>query len=328
MATLHETAFTTLPGQKNEVERGKVGDVYTLEHRGQELVAVVRTDRISAFDQELPNTIPHKGQVLNQMSAHLLDATKNVAPNWLIDTPDPNVSIGYKATTFKLEMIMRSVLLGSAWKAYRDEDVRRLGDTLLPDNMHEFDEFGRPILTPTTKAESGHDLPITADEIVDLGLATADEFEEMEDLSRKLFAEGQQAALARGLTLADTKYEFGKLADGRIVVIDEVHTPDSSRYFDADRLRAHQWGNANQPEQMSKEFVRKWLKEQGFTGEPGQIAPEMPEDFQQEVSQRYIELYERMTGETFEPAGADMSQGRIRERIFLNIKRSLRNLSI
>lgn len=328
MATLHETSFTTLPGQVGEVYRGKVGDSYTVEHQGQELYVVVRTDRISAFDQVLPNTIPHKGQVLNQMSANLLQATATVAPNWLVDVPDPNVSVGYKATPFKLEMIMRGFLLGSAWQAYKDDGARKFGDTLLWNTMHEFDAFDRPILTPTTKAESGHDLPITPDKIVDSGLATADEFEEMEDLSRKLFAEGQQAALKRGLVLADTKYEFGKLADGRIVVIDEVHTPDSSRYFNADALRARQWGNSNQLQQLSKEFVREWLKEQDFTGEPGQIVPEMPEDFQYEVSRRYIELYERMTGETFEPAGADMSQGRIRERVFLNIKNSLRNLEL
>lgn len=328
MGTLRETNFT-LPGQTGEVYRGKVGDVYPLEHHGQELLAVVRTDRISAYDVVLPDTIPHKGQVLNQTSVQLLNETGELVPNWLISEPDPNVSLGYKASPFKIEMIMRAYLLGSSWKAYRDEGLRNLCDNPLPNGMREFDPFERAILTPTTKADEGHDENITPTEIVRTGLATTQEFERMEWMARFLFLEGQHAARQRGLELVDTKYEFGKLPNGEIVVIDEVHTPDSSRYFPADEYKAYLKGaTSERPRQMSKEFVREWLTDQGFTGQEDQEPPVMPEEFRQEVSQRYIDLYETMTGKTFEAADAETSEGLIRQRIRQNIVRSLESLSL
>jgi phosphoribosylaminoimidazole-succinocarboxamide synthase len=332
MATLHETNFTNLPGQTGEVYRGKVGDTYTLEHGDTELLAVVRTDRISAYDVVLPETIPHKGQVLNQLSANLLEATAKGAdgiPNWLIETPDPNVSLGYKASPFRLEMIMRGYLLGSAWKAYSEEGMRDLTGNRLPQNMREFQRFDAPLLTPTTKADEGHDENISPAEIVTQGLATEKELYDMTTMSHVLFIRGVAAAAKRGLVLADTKYEFGKLPSGQIIVIDEVHTPDSSRYFPEEEFEAYRQDKTDQrPQQMSKEFVREWLKNRGFTGQEGQTPPAMPEDVRSDVSQRYIDLYETMSGRKFEPAGADMSEDELEERIRTNIIRSLAELSL
>lgn len=299
---LRETSLE-LPGQIGEAYNGKVADTFTIDHPAAgELLAVVRTDRISAFDVVLPDAIPHKGQVLNQMSAQLLEDTSDVCPNWLIGTPDPNVSIGYKADPYKIEMIVRGYLLGSAWRAYDQDGTRQICGIEIRDGMQEFEPFGVPIITPTTKAEEGHDENITRDEIIDQGLATEEEYETMAAYSLALFAAGQKAARERGLVLADTKYEFGKLASGQVVAIDEVHTPDSSRFFHEDEFEAYaNLDTDKKPSQLSKEFVREWLIEQGFTGEPWQESPRMPEDKIREVSQLYIDLYEKSTGRRFVP---------------------------
>jgi phosphoribosylaminoimidazole-succinocarboxamide synthase len=321
---LRETNFE-LPGQVGEPYHGKVGDTYTIEHDGGELLAVVRTDRISAFDVVLPEPIPLKGQVLNQMSAELLASTQTVAPNWLIESPDPNVSVGYKAKPFKVEVIARGYLLGTSWRGYRG-GMRELCDNRLPDGMTEFQAFDTPLLTPTTKAEEGHDENITPSQIVENGLATSEEYDEMAHLALGLFAEGQARAKERGLLLADTKYEFGRLATGQIVVIDEVHTPDSSRYFPLDEYDAYLQGQISQrPEQLSKEFVREWLVSQGFSGEAGHLPPHMPEDFKDKVANRYIELYERMLGHEFE-AASEPSEAAQLDRVYQNIVDSLGRL--
>lgn len=331
MTTLHETNFTNLPGQTGEVYRGKVGDTYTLEHNGQELIAVVRTDRISAFDVVLPQTIPYKGQVLNQMSADLLTSVTSKGidqfPHWLLEAPDPNASVGYAAKPFKLEMIMRAYLLGSAYKAYNEEGVREFAGNRLPDGMQEFDRFGSEILTPTTKAEVGHDENISPSEIVAQGLATELELKQMITMSHALFIRGVSMAAQRGLILADTKYEFGKLPDGRIAVIDEVHTPDSSRYFPtAEFLAYKQRAIDRRPEQMSKEFVREWLKAHGFAGQSNETPPVMSDEFRNEVSGRYMGLYEKMTGQKFQPAKAE-SEEEVQARIEQNITTSVLRLA-
>jgi len=298
---LRGTSFK-LPGQIGEPYHGKVGDVYTIQHEAGELLAVVRTDRISAFDVVLPEPVPFKGQVLNQMSAELLAATQTTAPNWLIESPDPNVSVGFKARPFKVEMITRGFLLGTSWRGYK-AGMRNLCGNQLPDGMVEFQSFGTPLLTPTTKVDAGHDENIAPDQIVENGLATSGEYEEMSHLALSLFAEGQAKAGERGLVLADTKYEFGRLATGQIVVIDEVHTPDSSRYFTLDQYKAYLDGQTTErPEQLSKEFVREWLVSQGFSGEEGQEPPRMSEEFREQISTRYIDLYQRMLGRSFEAA--------------------------
>lgn len=333
MATLRGTNFE-FSVQTGEVYRGKSADTYSIDNGAGELLVAVRTDRISAFDQVLPDAIEHKGQVLNQMSANLLRGSEGVVPNWLLDgpdgTPDPNVSLGYRAQPFKIEMIMRAYLLGSAWKAYEQEGMRQLGEETLAEGMREFDPFqGHQVLiTPTTKAEEGHDENITPEQIVEQGLATDDEYNRIAVMAIKLFAHGARRARQQGLTLADTKYEFGKLPDGKIVVIDEIHTPDSSRYFPTAQLMTYQQKpvEAERPEQMSKEFVREWLKANGFQGEPGQEVPRMSEEFRGEVSDKYIDLYRRVTGERFEPA-VEQTESDIIERIRENIVRSLQNLA-
>jgi len=296
-----------LPGQVGEVYRGKVADVYTLEHEAGDLLAVVRTDRISAYDVVLPQLIPFKGQVLNEMSAHFLQATSEVAPNWFITAPDPNVSVGYRAEPIKVEMIMRGFLLGSSWKKYLGGS-RDISGNELPDGMEEFQPFDIPLLTPTTKAEEGHDEDISIEQIVERGLATFDECIQMGLMSYHLFDAGQQIARERGLLLADTKYEFGRLATGEVVVIDEVHTPDSSRYFPADQFSGYDWSSTSpqiRPEQMSKEFVREKLAELGFTGQPGEVPPELSLDFRADVIAKYISLYTRMLNKPFVPADFD-----------------------
>lgn len=308
---IRETQFR-LPGQVGEAYHGKVGDVYAVEHELGELLAVVRTDRISAFDVVLPQLTPHKGQVLNQMSAELLESTRKVAPNWLIESPDPNVTIGYKAKPYKIEMIMRGFLLGSSWKAYNASGVREICGNQLPNGMEEFQPFNMPLLTPTTKVEEGHDENISYAEILLSGLAKKRELRRMAELSFDLFAAGQAMAQEKGLLLADTKYEFGRLFTGEIGVIDEVHTPDSSRYFPLDRYNAYLAGETDErPKQLSKEFVREWLSAEGFNGEPDQQPPEMPQEFVQQVSNRYIDLYEQMSGRPFEPATATTEKDRL-----------------
>lgn len=321
---LRETNFE-LPGQVGEPYHGKVGDTYTIEHDEGELLAVVRTDRISAFDVVLPEPIPFKGQVLNQMSSELLASTRTVAPNWLIESPDPNVSIGHKANPFKVEMIARGFLLGTSWRGYK-EGMRELCGNQLPDGMTEFQAFDTPLLTPTTKADAGHDENITPSEIVSEGLATSEEYEEMAHFALSLFAEGQARASERGLLLADTKYEFGRLATGQIVVIDEVHTPDSSRYFPLGEYNTYLSGHTTQrPEQLSKEFVREWLVSQGFSGEAGQQPPHMPDEFKEQITNRYIDLYERMLGHKF-VAASESSEAAQLDRVYQNIVDSLGRL--
>lgn len=325
-AVLHETNFE-LPGQVGEPYHGKVGDVYALDHEAGDLLAVVRTDRISAFDVILPEAIPYKGQVLNQMSSVLLAATSEVAPNWLIAAPDPNVSIGYRADPVKVEMIMRGYLLGNSWRSYQAGE-RVLCGNPLPEDMREFEAFDLPLLTPTTKADAGHDENITPDEIIASGLVNARDFAHMEDLARELFSEGQAAATERGLVLADTKYEFGRLATGEIIVIDEVHTPDSSRYFSIGEYYAYLGGQTDQrPSQLSKEFVREWLLAHGFNGGAGQELPEMTPEFVAQITDRYVGLYERMLGRPFGPSYAENEAEKL-EGIRANIVGSLGNLSL
>ena len=282
------------PGQ-TALYHGKVRDVYTINDK---LLLMVATDRISAFDVVLPKAIPYKGQVLNQLAAHFLEKTKDIVPNWLEAVPDPNVSAGVKAEPVMIEMIVRGVLVGSAWRSYESGD-RELCGVPLPEGMQEYDAFASPIVTPTTKAEEGHDENITPDEIIAQGLATTEEWQQLSDYSLKLFARGQEMARAQGLVLADTKYEFGKL-NGKIILIDEVHTPDSSRYFYADSYDAYVAGQKTEkPKQLSKEFVREWLMDQGFKGDAGQAMPEITDEFVNQVSERYIELYEKVSGQKF-----------------------------
>jgi phosphoribosylaminoimidazole-succinocarboxamide synthase len=291
--TIPGTHFS-FPGQ-TDIYRGKVRDVYTIN---DETIVSVATDRISAFDVIFPRPIPHKGQVLNQLAAHFLKATSDIAPNWLEQIPDPNVSIGKKCEPFKIEMVIRGALVGHAWRVY-DAGVRELCGVPLPNGMKEYDLFEEPIITPSTKAHTGHDEDTTAMEIVEQGLATEAEFERLSIMSRQLFIRGRQEAREQGLILADTKYEFGKRG-GEIYVIDEIHTPDSSRYFYADSYEAYLADRSEEtPRNLSKEFVRQWLLEQGFSGLDGQVMPEMDDSFIESVSRRYIELFERLTGDKF-----------------------------
>lgn len=299
-----ETNFN-LPGQIGEVYRGKVGDVYTVhsDRHHDDLLVVVRTDRISAFDVVLPQAIPYKGQVLNQMSAALMQATTEHVPNWYIDSPDPNVTVGYKADPIKVEMIVRANLLGTAWRGY-EAGNRDLCGNQLPDGMVEFQAFDVPLITPTTKAEAGHDENITPQEILERGLVlNEEEYEAIGSYALRLFQAGQEHAAERGLVLADTKYEFGRNKHGFEFLIDEAHTPDSSRYFYKEQLDDYLSGQTEErPEQLSKEFVREWLKAHGFVGEPGQVAPDLPDNFVREVSQKYIKLYETILDLGFAPA--------------------------
>lgn len=296
------TTDFSLPGQTN-LYHGKVRDVYMI---GDDRLVSVATDRISAFDVILPRPIPYKGQVLNQIAAYFLEATKDIVPNWLLATPDPNVSVGVKAEPFKIEMIIRGYLVGSAWRNYQS-GMRELCGVKLPDGLKEYDAFPEPIITPTTKADEGHDEDIAPDDIIAQGLATKEQWHQLADYTQKLFAKGQEMAAARGLLLVDTKYEFG-LHNGEIIVIDEIHTPDSSRYFYADKADTA-------PKHLSKEFVREWLLAQGFSGQAGQVVPEMDDAFVAQVSERYIELYEELTGEQFVKADSTQLLKRIEGNI-------------
>jgi phosphoribosylaminoimidazole-succinocarboxamide synthase len=282
---------------------GKVRDVYDIE--GKYLVMVV-TDRISAFDVVLPRGIPCKGQVLNQIAARFLDATADICPNWKIASPDPMVTAGYRCETFPVEMIVRAYLTGSSWRDYK-AGAREICGVRLPDGMREHEKFPTPILTPTTKAEIGaHDQNISREEIIASGLVSKDDYETLERYALALFARGSEMAAQRGLILVDTKYEFGK-RDGEITLIDEIHTPDSSRYFYADGYE-ERFAKGEQQRQLSKEFVREWLMDNGFQGRAGERVPEMTDDIVAGISERYIELYENITGEKFHPAtrtGAD-----------------------
>ncbi len=291
--TLKETDFS-FPGQ-TDFYRGKVRDVYTITN---DTLVSVATDRISAFDVVFERPIPYKGQVLNQIAAHFLQSTSDIAPNWLREVPDPNVSIGKKCKPFKIEMVIRSALVGHAWRTY-DSGSRELCGVKLPDGLREYDLFDEAIMTPSTKAHEGHDEDISAEEIIDRGLATREEWDELCRLTRALFTRGQQHAQTQNLLLADTKYEFGK-SDGKIYVIDEIHTPDSSRYFYADSYEAFLKDRTSEkPRNLSKEFVRQWLIDHGFSGQAGQVMPKMDDEFIDSVSKRYIELYEQLTGQEF-----------------------------
>ena len=297
----------SFPGQTG-FYRGKVRDVYYFEN----LLVVVASDRISAFDHILPAPIPYKGQVLNQIAAHFLEASSHLVPNWLIDTPDPNVSVGYKCEPIKLEMVIRGYLAGHAWREYRS-GKRTLCGVQMPEGMSESDRFPRPIITPATKAEEGHDEDISREEILERGIVDEATYTILEDYTRKLFALGTSMAHEQGLILVDTKYEFG-LYDDKIMLIDEIHTPDSSRYYYLDGYAERQEQGERQ-QQLSKEFVREWLMENGFQGLEGQLMPNMPADFVQIVSDRYIELYQRVTGKPFEPADQSDINGRIKANV-------------
>lgn len=290
----------------SKVYRGKVRDVYTLSD-GR--IILVASDRISAFDVVLPRGIPHKGQVLSQLSWHMLQATAHIAPNWAIAQPDPNVVIGHACTTVKVEMVVRGYLAGHAWRTYKD-GKRTLCGATMPEGLKESDRFPAPIITPSTKADEGHDEDITPDEILERGLCTKEEWDTMCRYALALFSEGSRMAQEHGLLLVDTKYEFGRTADGRILIIDEVHTPDSSRYFYADGYAERQ-ANGERQKQLSKEFVREWLIANNFMGKEGQVVPAMDDAFVQSVTDRYVELYERITGLAFSPAPAGDPNDRI-----------------
>ena len=275
---------------------GKVRDVYNI---GDDLMVMVATDRISAFDVILPKGIPYKGQVLNQIAAKFLDATSDICPNWKLATPDPMVTVGLKCEGFRVEMISRSILTGSAWREYKN-GCRELCGVKLPEGMKENERFPEPIITPTTKADEGHDLNISREEIIAKGIVSEEDYKVMEDYTRKLFARGQEIAKKQGLILVDTKYEFGK-RDGKVYLIDEIHTPDSSRYFYAEGYE-EKLAKGEPQKQLSKEFVRQWLIEHNFMNEPGQVMPEITDAYAESVSDRYIELYEHITGESFKKA--------------------------
>ncbi|HIT83788.1 MAG TPA: phosphoribosylaminoimidazolesuccinocarboxamide synthase [Candidatus Avibacteroides faecavium] len=280
------------PGQKS-VYHGKVRDVYNID---DDLLVMVATDRISAFDVVLPKGIPFKGQVLNQIAAKFLDATADIVPNWKLATPDPMVTVGLKCEGFRVEMIIRGYLTGSAWREYK-AGSRSLCGVQLPDGMRENQRFDTPIITPTTKAEAGHDENISKEEIIAQGLMSREDYEQVEAYTRALFQRGSEIAASKGLILVDTKYEFGK-RDGKIYLIDEIHTPDSSRYFYADGFE-ERFEKGEPQRQLSKEFVRQWLIDHDFMGKPGQTVPEMTDEYVESVSARYIELYEHIVGEKF-----------------------------
>lgn len=281
-----------LPNQTN-FYKGKVRDVYTIADK---YMVMLVSDRISAFDVVLPRPIPYKGQVLNQIAAQFLEATKDIVPNWMINVPLPNVTVGYKCETYPVEMVVRGYLTGHAWRTYKS-GKRELCGVSLPEGMKENDKFPQPILTPTTKAHEGHDEDISRDEIVKQGLVSKEEYEQLEKYTLALFERGTEMAKERGLILVDTKYEFGKIGD-TIYLIDEIHTPDSSRYFYLEGFEDRQKKGEAQ-KQLSKEFVREWLMENGFQGKEGQAIPEMTNEVVNRISERYIELYEHVTGKTF-----------------------------
>lgn len=295
--------------------RGKVRDVYTI---GQNVLVMVASNRISAFDVVLPRPIPGKGQVLNQIAEHFLVATEDIVPNWRLVTPDPQVTIGHRAEPFKVEMVIRGYLAGHAARTYKS-GLRELCGVVLPEGMKENDAFPEPIITPATKADHGaHDEDISRENIIAKGIVSEADYMQLEAYTRALFARGQEMAAAQGLILVDTKYEFGKLSDGTIVLIDEIHTPDSSRYFYAEGYEERQAAGEAQ-RQLSKEFVREWLMDNGFQGKEGQQVPEMTDDFVALVSSRYQELFERITGKTFQPTPEEGAE----ERIKLNVEKYL-----
>jgi phosphoribosylaminoimidazole-succinocarboxamide synthase len=308
--TLSRTDYK-FPGQ-TALYHGKVRDVYSIEDK---VIVLVATDRISAFDAILPKDIPYKGQVLNQLADFFLSGSRKVAENWLLTSPDPNVSVGVKAKPFRLEVIVRACLAGSAWRDYK-EGKRELSGVKVPDGLREYSKFpSGPIITPTTKNEDGHDESIDKEQIIATNFATDSEWAEIEQKSYDLFAHGQEVANKKGLILADTKYEFG-MYDGRIIVIDEIHTPDSSRYFYLDSYENYIIDKTSEkPKHLSKEFVREWLAANGFSGQDGEEVPELTDEFAEMASKRYIELYEKMTGNVFVPAPTDNIEARIEQNV-------------
>ena len=296
------------PKQKSLYE-GKVRDVYNIDDK---YLAMVVSDRISAFDVVLPEGIPYKGQVLNQIASKFMDATSDILPNWKIATPDPMVTVGHRCEPFKVEMVIRGYLAGSSWREYK-AGKRTLCGVPLPDGMVENQKFPSPIITPTTKADEGHDENISKEDVVRQGLVSKEDYEQLEKYTYALFQRGTEMAAKQGLILVDTKYEFGK-KDGKIFLIDEIHTPDSSRYFYADGYE-ERLKNGEKQRQLSKEFVREWLMENGFQGKKGQQVPEMTPDFVNQVTDRYIELYESIVGEKFVKSESDDVVGRIEANV-------------
>lgn len=305
--TLVNTDFN-FAGQKS-VYHGKVRDVYDIN---DDIMVMIATDRISAFDVILPKGIPFKGQVLNQIAAKFLDATADIVPNWKLATPDPMVTVGLKCEGFRVEMIIRGYLTGSAWREY-EAGCRELCGVKLPDGMKENERFPEPIITPTTKADAGHDENISREEIIAQGIVSKEDYELMEQYTRALFKRGSEIAAEKGLILVDTKYEFGK-RDGKVYLIDEIHTPDSSRYFYAEGYE-DRFEKGEPQRQLSKEFVRQWLIEHDFMGKAGQTVPEMTDEYCDSVSDRYIELYEHITGEKFEPSKETDIAARIKANV-------------
>ncbi|WP_369048567.1 phosphoribosylaminoimidazolesuccinocarboxamide synthase [Tenacibaculum sp. UWU-22] len=309
MNTINETDFH-FPKQKS-VYKGKVREVYNIDN---DLLVMIATDRLSAFDVILPRQIPYKGQILNQIATKMMNDTSDIVPNWLIATPDENVAVGYLCEPFKVEMVIRGYLSGHAAREYA-AGKRTLCGVAMPENMQENDKFPTPIITPSTKADNGeHDEDISSEAILAKGIVSEEDYLVLEDYTRKLFERGTELAAKRGLILVDTKYEFGKTKDGKIVLIDEIHTPDSSRYFYADGYAERQEKGEAQ-KQLSKEFVRQWLIKNGFQGKEGQQVPEMSDEKINEISNRYIELYEQITGETFVKANTENVLGRIEKNI-------------
>ena len=305
------------PGQTG-VYHGKVRDVSSI---GEDLLVMVATDRISAFDVVLPEGIPYKGQVLNEIATYFLDSTADIVPNWKLATPDPMVAVGIRCEGFRVEMIIRGYLTGSAWREYQ-AGCREICGVKLPEGMRENERFPEPIITPTTKAEAGHDENISKEEIIAQGIMSAADYEVVERYTRALFERGTKMAAEKGLILVDTKYEFGKHND-KIYLIDEIHTPDSSRYFYADGYE-ERFRKGEPQRQLSKEFVRQWLIENGFMGKPGQKVPEMTPEFIATVTDRYIELYEHVTGRPFVKA----DESNLNDRIAVNVLDCLQNIQL
>ena len=315
MATSLVNTDFNFPGQ-TQVYHGKVRDVYTLS---DDILVMIATDRISAFDVVLPKGIPYKGQVLNQIATYFLESTADIVPNWRLATPDPMATVGLKCEGFRVEMIIRGYLTGSAWREYQ-AGCRELCGVKLPEGMRENERFPEPIITPTTKADAGHDENISREEIIAQGIVSAEDYAIMEDYTRRLFERGTKMAAEKGLILVDTKYEFGKY-DGKVYLIDEIHTPDSSRYFYAEGYQ-ERFEKGEPQRQLSKEFVRQWLIDHGFRGKEGQQVPEMTDDFIHSVSERYIELYEHVTGRPFEKA----DESNLADRIAVNVLDCLQTL--
>tara|TARA_R110002020_G_scaffold154714_2_gene334886 strand:+ start:27937 stop:28884 length:948 start_codon:yes stop_codon:yes gene_type:complete len=309
MNTITDTNYN-FPGQQ-DIYKGKVREVYSLEN---DILVMIATDRLSAFDVVMPKGIPYKGQILNQIATKMMRDTEDLVPNWLLATPDPNVAVGVKCEPFKVEMVIRGYMSGHAAREYK-AGKRELCGVAMPEGMKENDKFPKPIITPATKAEMGdHDEDISREAIIERGIVSEEDYTILEDYTRKLFARGSEISAKRGLILVDTKYEFGKTKEGKIVLIDEIHTPDSSRYFYEEGYQERQ-DRGEAQKQLSKEFVRQWLIAEGFQGKEGQKVPQMTDDYIKSVSDRYIELYENITGETFVKADVDNIEKRIEQNV-------------